>query len=159
MLENDPDAFGSSPEDHRKLSIEEIAARISDGVDKFVAGALAGERLIGTAGFFRDINVKERHKGHIWGVYVAREARGKGLGRRLMQFLLDRAVKTGVEQIQLAVGSNRQAAARLYRSLGFEIYGVERQALKINDHYVDEEHMVMFVDRAVIGPEPKQPNT
>ena len=77
-LESEPGAFGSSPEEHHGLSREEIAERISfDPSEKFVVGAFVGDRLVGTAGFFRHKGLKERHKGHIWGVYVAREARGK----------------------------------------------------------------------------------
>ena len=78
-LECEPEAFGSSPEEHRALPRQEIARRISsDPANNFVVGALVGERLVGTAGFFRSKGLKELHKGHIWGVYVRRGARGPG---------------------------------------------------------------------------------
>jgi hypothetical protein len=78
-LECDPEAFGSSVEEHRALAEDEVAARISyDPANKFVVGAFSGERLLGTAGFFRDKGLKVRHKGHIWGVYVTSEARSRG---------------------------------------------------------------------------------
>jgi ribosomal protein S18 acetylase RimI-like enzyme len=147
-LESDPEAFTASAEDHRTLTVEDVAARLvpSDPVNNFVVGAFAGERLVGTAGFYRDKGLKERHKGHVWGVYLAREARGKGAGREMMRAVLDRAVRLpGLEQIKLAVGSTQHAAAKLYRSLGFESYGCERRALKIEERYLDEEYMVLFV--------------
>jgi RimJ/RimL family protein N-acetyltransferase len=148
-LECDPEAFGSSPEEHRALTEDKVAARISyDPANKFVVGAFAGGRLVGTAGFFRDKGLKARHKGHIWGVYVKREERGGGVGRDMLRALLDRAVNTeGVEQIMLSVVTTQDVAVRLYRSLGFESFGCERRALKIGDRYVDEENMVLFVDR------------
>jgi ribosomal protein S18 acetylase RimI-like enzyme len=149
-LERDPEAFGASAEEHRTLTVEDVAARLipSDPVNNFVVGAFDREGLMGTAGFYRDKGLKERHKGHVWGVYLTREARGKGVGREMMQAVLQRAVRLeGIEQIMLAVGTARDAASKLYRSLGFESYGCERRALKIGDRYVDEEYMVLFVER------------
>ncbi|MGB0006686.1 MAG: GNAT family N-acetyltransferase [Candidatus Sulfotelmatobacter sp.] len=148
-LESEPRAFGSSPEEHHGLSREEIAQRISfDPSEKFVVGAFVGDRLVGTAGFFRHKGLKERHKGHIWGVFVAREARGKRAGRDMLRMLLERATHIeGIEQIMLSVATTQDAAVSLYRSLGFEPYGCERRALKIGDQYVDEEHMVLFIHK------------
>jgi ribosomal protein S18 acetylase RimI-like enzyme len=148
-LEREPQAFGSSPEEHRALTVGEVAARISfDPENKFVTGAFADERILATAGFFRDQGRKARHKGHIWGVYVARQARGRGLGRELMRAVLERAAGIeGIEQIMLSVVTAQSAAVNLYRSLGFESYGCERRALKIGERYLDEENMVLFVTR------------
>jgi ribosomal protein S18 acetylase RimI-like enzyme len=147
-LESDPEAFGASPEEHRALTVQDVAARLvpSDPVNNFVVGVFSEDRLVGTAGFYRDKGIKESHKGHVWGVYVTREARGKGVARAMMRALLDRAARLeGLEQIILAVGTSRDAAAKLYRSLGFASYGCERRALKIGDRYIDEEYMVLFV--------------
>ncbi len=148
-LECDPEAFGSSAEEHRALTDDEVAARISyDPANKFVVGAFSGERLLGTAGFFRDKNLKARHKGHIWGVYVAREARSHGVGRKMLQAVLERAIRIdGLEQIMLSVVTEQNAAVSLYRSMGFESYGCERRALKIGERYVDEENMVLYLNR------------
>ena len=148
-LESEPGAFGSSPEEHHGLSREEIAERISfDPSEKFVVGAFVGDRLVGTAGFFRHKGLKERHKGHIWGVYVAREARRQQVGRDMLRMLLERASHVGgIEQIMLSVATTQNAAVSLYRSLGFEPFGCERRALKIGDQYVDEEHMVLFIHK------------
>jgi ribosomal protein S18 acetylase RimI-like enzyme len=147
-LECEPEAFGSSPEDHRALSLDDIAVRISaDPPNNFVVGAFMGEQLVGTAGFLRNKGLKERHKGFVWGVYISRKARGKSAGRQMLQMLLERATTIeGIEQIKLAVATTGEAAMSLYRSLGFESFGCERRALKIGDRYVDEEHMVLFVN-------------
>jgi ribosomal protein S18 acetylase RimI-like enzyme len=148
-LHCEPEAFGSSVEEHRALPVAEVAARISgDPLNNFVVGAFVGEKLLGAAGFFRNKGLKERHKGRVWGVYVSREARGKGAGREMMRMLLERAAKVeGIEQIMLSVVTTQDAAVRLYRSLGFESFGSERRALKIGDRYLDEENMVLFVKR------------
>ena len=68
----------------------------------------------------------------------------------MLRALLDRAIAMdGLEQIQLAVGDTQETAARLYRSLGFESFGVEKQALKVGDRYIDEDHMVLYVRPSV----------
>ncbi len=145
-LECAPEAFGSSPEEHRALPLADIAARLSSDPNNFVVGAFAGGQLVGTAGFFRNKGFKERHKGRVWGVYVTREARGKGAGREMMRMLLERASKVeGIEQIMLSVVTSQDAAVKLYRSLGFESFGCERRALRIGNRYLDEENMVLFV--------------
>jgi ribosomal protein S18 acetylase RimI-like enzyme len=84
-------------------------------------------------------------KGHIWGVYVTARFRGTGVGRRMLQVLLEQAARLeGIKQIVLAVATTQVAAIALYQSLGFRSFGHEHQALKIGDRYVDEEHMVLY---------------
>ena len=142
-LEREPHAFGESPGEHRVRSLDEVRARLQPG-EAFVIGAFADGHLIGTAGFFRRQNLKEKHKGQIWGVYVTEGWRGKGAGRRMLIELLRTAQQQpGLEAILLTVAATQTAARKLYVSLGFEPFGCERCALKIGDSYVDEEHMVL----------------
>jgi len=149
-LERDPDAFGAAAEEHRTLSLDDVATRLgSDPANNFVAGAFVDGRLVGTAGFYRGKGIKERHKGHVWGVYATREVRGQGVGRRMLQTVLERARGVeGVEQIMISVATSQDAAVNLYRSLGFESFGREPRALKIGDRYIDEEHMVLWVSHS-----------
>lgn len=100
------------------------------------------------AGFFRRQGEKICHRGGIWGVYVAKPYQGKGLGYRLLEELIRQVrFQPGLEQVALGVSSMNYAAKRLYKSLGFEIYGRERRALKLGDAYVDEELMVLYLQR------------
>lgn len=102
-------------------------------------------QMIGTAGFFRRPNIKESHKGHIWGVYVSPKLRGKGAGKMLMQEIIRRAKGIeGIEQITL-VASAKLPAQKLYQSVGFQSYGIEPHSLKIGAEYVDDVLMVLFL--------------
>ncbi len=146
-LETVPEAFGTSADEHRATGIESAAARLgADPGSQFVMGAFADDALAGIAGFYRSMNVKESHKGNLWGVYVTAGLRGTGVGRRIVCAVLERAAgMEGIEQIGLLVATTQVAAKRLYESLGFQSFGCERRALKIGEQYVDEDHMVLYL--------------
>jgi RimJ/RimL family protein N-acetyltransferase len=152
-LEQEPRAFGEAAEEHRATSVEVFSKRLAAAsVDNYVLGAFIGGKLVGTVGFVRNTRVKQLHKGRIWGVFVGEEHRGHGIARLLMTEVLRRATSIpGLEQIILTVGDQQPAAKRLYSSLGFNVIGHERGALKLGDVYVDEDYMVRVIC------EPKKP--
>jgi ribosomal protein S18 acetylase RimI-like enzyme len=144
-LEQEPESFAESAEEHRATPIELAAARLREAGDaSFVLGAFLSGELVGMAGFFREKHLKARHKGRIWGVYVRVNCRRQGIGRALFREVLEK-IRTlpGLEQVDLTVSAQQAAAKTLYRSLGFETFGVERAALKVGDQYFDEEYMVL----------------
>jgi RimJ/RimL family protein N-acetyltransferase len=149
-LERESRAFTDSVDEHRKLTIDEVARRLSSTVENgnFVIGAFAKDtnknNLVGVAGFFHRQGPKIRHRGLIWGVYVQSDWRRHGVGRLLLTEVI-RLARTiaGLEQIHLAVATDQLAARRLYASLGFESYGRDIHALKLGDAYVDEELMLL----------------
>ena len=146
-LESEPFAFGKSAEEHKQTPVSEIAERFRITTDNnFTLGAFADDALVGMATFTRETGLKERHKGHVYGVYVKAEERGKGVGTALMAELLARVKRDpSLEQISLAVATCQEAARALYRRFGFEAYGVEVRALKIGNQYVDEESLVLML--------------
>jgi ribosomal protein S18 acetylase RimI-like enzyme len=147
-LEREPLAFTDSVAEHQAVTLETIRTRLGTTEDNFVVGAFIDRQLIGMAGFFRRRGEKIRHRGGIWGVYVSEECRGKGVGRALLGELIGLVqLLPGMEQVALAVSSQNAGAKSLYESLGFEVYGCERRALKIGDEYVDEELMVLYFAR------------
>ena len=142
-LKEEPESFGASYEESAESPISEFVKRLQENDDSFVLGTFAPE-LVGMVGFYRRPGLKMRHKGNIWGMYVAPEVRGKGIGRALMSAALERAEKlAGLEQVLLAVVTTNDAARRLYLSLGFQPYGIERQVLKLANGYFDEELMTV----------------
>jgi ribosomal protein S18 acetylase RimI-like enzyme len=143
-LEREPLAFTESAAEHEAVALQAIKERLASSPDNFVVGAFIEERLVGMVGFFRGRAEKTRHRGEIWGVYISEECRGQGVGRALLSEAI-RLVRSipGIEQVALAVSSQNVGARTLYLSLGFEIYGCEKGALKIGNSYVDEELMVL----------------
>jgi ribosomal protein S18 acetylase RimI-like enzyme len=147
-LAREPLAFTDSVAEHQAMTLESIRNSLGADEDNFILGAFIDRQLMGMAGFFRRRGEKIRHRGGIWGVYVSEECRGKGVGRALLGELIGLAqLLPGMEQVALAVSSQNAGAKSLYESLGFEIYGCERRALKIGDAYVDEELMVLYFAR------------
>jgi GNAT superfamily N-acetyltransferase len=53
-------------------------------------------------------------------LYVRPEARGEGVGRTLVEAVLDRARERGCRRVELDVNSENPAAIALYGSLGFD---------------------------------------
>jgi ribosomal protein S18 acetylase RimI-like enzyme len=146
-LRNDPASFADSTNEHLETTAETTKELLSrtNPAHNFIVGAFEDGKLIGTAGFFRRKNNKERHKGHIWGVYVRPESRGKGVASALMQEIIRRARDMeGVEQITLVASANFPAH-RLYAAMGFQSYGIEPHSLKIGAEYVDDVLMVLFL--------------
>jgi ribosomal protein S18 acetylase RimI-like enzyme len=149
-LREDPDAFGSSYADEAarplEVAIARFRARLS-APDSFFLGAFdARGTLLGVVGFTREAGEKERHKATITGMYVVPEARGRGVGRALLDETLTRSRRLpGLAQVQLSVVTRKVAARALYASFGFAPWGLERQALKLGEEFLDEEHLVLFV--------------
>lgn len=147
-LEREPRAFTESLGEHMNTTVHDAATRLrgSSPDSDFVVGAFDGDRLVGMAGYYREKGEKTRHKGHIWGVYVKKAYRGKAIGKALMAELLVRVrSQRGLEQVNLGVSTDQVAANKLYQSLGFEVYGHERQSLKIGEEYVDKDLMVLWI--------------
>ena len=146
-LEDEPASFLASHEEEAGASMDEVRARLraSHGPsDDFVLGAFHDIRLVGMIGLYCETRVNAHHKAKIWGVFVAREARGRGVGRALVEETVRRArMVPGLRQLQLSVSKRTPAARRLYRAVGFKTWGVEPDALCIGGTMVDEEHMAL----------------
>ena len=147
-LETDPWAFAESVEELQKISVEEYGRRLgSGGDDNFVVGAFEGGTAVGMCGFYRETLAKRRHKGHLWGVFVAPAARGKGLGRDLTARVIETARGfPDLKSIQLTVSISQEEARRVYRELGFRVFGVEPRGLGFGEKFVDEEHLILDLD-------------
>jgi ribosomal protein S18 acetylase RimI-like enzyme len=144
-LETDPVSFAESPEELKRTTVEKYASRLgSGGAESFVIGAFDGEQLVGMTGFYRDAFLKRRHIGHIWGVFVSPEARGKGVGRALLAAVVKQAkALPGLRSVRLMVAVTQEAARHLYKEAGFRVFGTEPWSLKIGEQYVDENHMTL----------------
>lgn len=63
---------------------------------------------------------------HVLNVCIREEYRCRGLARKLLLYLLDRARVAGMHEAFLEVRPSNTVASRLYRSLGFEQVGIRK---------------------------------
>ncbi|KON89825.1 acetyltransferase [Sporosarcina globispora] len=143
-LKKNPEAFGSSYEEEAGRPPEVYGERFKAD-NSFHFGAFENGKLIGVVSLVRETGIKIKHRSNIYAMYVTESARQNGVGKSLVSRAVEKARSwDGVEQIHLAVMSENKPAKKLYASIGFEIYGKERHALKIDKKYYDEDLMALF---------------
>jgi RimJ/RimL family protein N-acetyltransferase len=144
-LKNSPEAFGSTFETESLKPLNSFTERLRSSA---VFGAFRDEKLLGIAGFAPRQGAKEAHKGLLWGMYVRLDVRKAGVGRRLVEAVIDFA-RQHVEILQLSVVSDNEPARRLYARLGFVEYGLEKNSLKQGGTYYDEILMALDLKERV----------
>jgi ribosomal protein S18 acetylase RimI-like enzyme len=133
-LRANPEAFGSTFETENAQTLDWFIDRLGTST---VLGVFRDMKLVAIAGFGIQQGQKFAHKGSLWGMYVRPDSRRTGIGRQLVEAVIDLA-RQRVELIQLTVVRDNEQARRLYASLGFVDYGLEKNALKQDGRYYDE---------------------
>ncbi len=147
MLLAHPEAFTSDAATEKDKEPADYLHRL--GIDRrggghFLLGAWSDARMVGAIGCERELRRKVQHVGHVVGMMVRPEARGRGVGRELLDACIDEARRTpGLEILTLTVTATNASAIRLYESTGFAVYGNLRRALKIGSLYHDKLHMAL----------------
>ncbi len=79
-------------------------------------------------------NHRRWQSGRIYGVAVAHPAKGKGIGRALVQSVIEQLAEAGISRVYLEVRADNTPAMTLYESLGFEAIAL------LADYYADDIH-------------------
>ncbi|MCQ4088411.1 GNAT family N-acetyltransferase [Saccharibacillus sp. JS10] len=147
-LRTNPTTFGASYEDSLQTPMSDVLQRIKDEPDNYMLMAFTEkDKAAGMIGFRRELGIKFKHKGIIWGVYVAPEYRGIGIAQGLLKEVINRGKELeGLKKINLCAVTTNQAAINLYKKLGFEIYGTEKNALQYEGREYDEALMAYFYE-------------
>ncbi|WP_243522680.1 GNAT family N-acetyltransferase [Bacillus pseudomycoides] len=146
-LRVNPDAFVTTYEEamQKENPVEEVAQNLNSKTS-YTFGAFNNEdRLLGVVTLLTEQKAAYKHKGHLVAMYVDHQSRGNGLAKGLIRALIEKARELKIEQISLGVVADNEAAKKLYQSMGFTTYGIEKKALKMNGIYRDDEHMVLFL--------------
>lgn len=133
-----PKSFGADP----NTTIDKEKTRLdlqSKNEENFILGYFDHDQIVGMLGFIRESGMKKKHKGFIWGVFVYPEYRGKGIGKELLQACLSKtALLKGLKKVMLTVSNISMEAISLYVSLGFQQYGIEKDAMRWEGEAIDE---------------------
>ena len=118
-----------------------VLDNISHGYPELVA--VSAGRVVGWC----DVVPKPRpiyvHVG-VLGMGLLPEFRGQGLGGRLIRQTLAAAQAFGLTRVELSVRENNEGAVALYKRVGFEIEGLERNATRVDGAYENADLMAIL---------------
>jgi ribosomal protein S18 acetylase RimI-like enzyme len=153
-LAEHPEAFTSSAEEEA-ASADKVAKRLvrdPRAPHDIVLGAFDGDTLVGVIGMSVDPRAKARHRGHVFGMYVAGECGRRGVGAKLVEALIAHARSChGLDALVLTVTLGNDGARRLYERAGFTAFGCEPGAIRVAGRPYDKLHMIRWLaapDRA-----------
>jgi RimJ/RimL family protein N-acetyltransferase len=144
--ESDYLTFGSEGPPITESEEREFFERIAHIDNAFAALAEWQGRIVGLITFKGGNRRRTRHIGE-FGISVARDCQGVGLGRRLLALLVDWA-RSGaiVRKIDLLVRVDNARAIALYESFGFVVEGRKRRDMLIDGEFYDALLMGLPID-------------
>lgn len=110
------------PKSWSRSVFESELAQVRDGT-RYYAVARAGREVVGYAGLWF-VPDPDGDQAHVTNIVVADEHRRRGVGRRLMLHLAERAIAVGCVAWTLEVRASSTGAQELYRRFGFAPAGV-----------------------------------
>ena len=142
-LVESPTSFGSSYEEEKDRTQEQVGDFLSKSAERVLLGAFSGGALVGMVGVGREEGVKEKHRGFIRSMYVSPAYRARDVGKLLLeQAMIVASAWAGLEQLTLSVTGGNERAIGLYARAGFEECGRAPRALLVGGIYYDEIQMV-----------------
>jgi RimJ/RimL family protein N-acetyltransferase len=140
-LRNHPEAFSADYETNRAKPTSFWAERLranNPDMPVMTYFAIHADKLIGMCSIVYANSPKTRHTSTIVGMYVRPEWRGLHVAERLIDACIEWASTQEIILVKLAVVTTNAPAIRCYARSGFQVYGIEPQALHLNDRYYDE---------------------
>ncbi|AVO38052.1 GNAT family N-acetyltransferase [Pukyongiella litopenaei] len=109
------EGFDAGFEDAIVAALDLLERHIDDETSTFLIAEADG-RPVGCVFFCADTGTA----GRVRLFYLDKAQRGRGLGRRMMTRIIDRARASGFETIRVSTFDRHRAACRLYAALGFD---------------------------------------
>lgn len=141
FLAREPDEFTFTVEQE----VEFIEGCLSNKYKQFLVAVIDGEIIGNCAVESLHGNRRMSHRA-VMGIALVKEHWGKGIGKKMMQETINWCKKMNLEQLELEVVTDNARGVALYESLGFEICGTKKNAMKYSDGtYADEYQMTLFL--------------
>lgn len=148
-LQTDPKAFSSDYSDYANNSNEWWNNYLFGYLYKHNAKMLIAQndnKLVGMIGVLYDKKKRRKHVASIVWFFVESNFRKEGIGKRLLTSMIeDIKMVPYIKKINLLVNAPQEKAISIYKSFGFKISGTLRQELLINDEFIDEHIMELFI--------------
>lgn len=100
--------------------------------------------LIGFLSAIGNTPKRKRHCIHI-AVGILQQWVGQGIGKQLFQNVERWAKENNMHRLELTVMTHNEAGVALYKRAGFEIEGVKRDSMCVNDTFIDEYYMAKLI--------------
>ena len=142
-LREHPDAFTSGFDEESRRPLRDSERRLAGAASDKLWGAFVDNEMAGMVGLSRETRANNRHKAALVGLYVADEFSGRGLGRALVDTVVQSARAWGIEHLVLTVTEGNRPACRLYESAGFASFGTEPDAIRVNGVSFGKQHMFL----------------
>jgi RimJ/RimL family protein N-acetyltransferase len=128
------------------FTVDETRAYLETAVRGAVYQVVAvdGDRVVGACDITPLLSKGFTHIGRL-GMFVRRERRGQGIGKRLLTACLSAAKAGGLEKVELQVFADNTAAIRLYEAAGFGREGLKARGRKWRDKYQDVVLMALWL--------------
>jgi ribosomal protein S18 acetylase RimI-like enzyme len=144
-LRSEPAAYSSSYEETLVRPDEHWRQRLANDRSVHLL-ARAQSRPIGMVGGYLGSDKGDDSVAVVFGMYVASEHRGQGVGRLLLTSLIDRlSTFPHITTIRLGVTETQEPARRLYESVGFQVVGKTEEGIVVDDRQYDELIMELRV--------------
>lgn len=119
-LADSPDSFGSRLEETKLRPDDVWQAHLTNGAhagNDLPLVALADGLPVGLS--WGRIETDFPETAHLYQVWVAPEARGRGIGRKMVETVIAWATQRGADVLELGVTTTNLAAVQLYTNLSF----------------------------------------
>ncbi len=115
-------------------------------------GAWDGDDLVGAVAIEYSVKPKTRHAALVLGMYVRPSHRAQGVGRSLMAATIAAALdRPAVRMLTLTLTEGNEAALRLYRSVGFCVWGIEPLAINTESGFKGKVHMSLALGQPAVA--------
>ena len=120
-----------------------VENNIAENKPQFVA--VDGDRVVGWSDFIRKERPISRHVG-VLGMGVLPDYRSKGIGRRLLQTVIQEAFQQEMIRIELLVHASNLVAIGLYEKMGFRMEGTMKDDIFIDGSFDSPHCMALFAE-------------
>ncbi|HYT24960.1 MAG TPA: GNAT family N-acetyltransferase [Actinomycetota bacterium] len=156
-LAESPDTFGQTVAEAEATGGTPIVRLVAEAVagHAFAGVAEQGGRLVGMAVVRPGERAANRHRGVLFGVFVAPEARGQGVATRLVEAAVAWCRGRGLRSVELWVRADNTAARAVYERAGFVRRGLDPDRFRTAGAPVAEHLMILSLSHETI-PSPPQ---
>lgn len=141
-----PSAFLFGAEEARAIPNKDVERMLEANL---ILGAFDdAKRLVGFVSARRGGPRRMQHMADIGPLYVRPEAQRQGVGRALMEAMLEQLAVAGIRQAELCVDVENTGAQALYQALGFHVFGRRPRSVLIDGVGRDDVLMIKALDGA-----------